>query len=60
MEESQLDRSEFNDGSIIYSVTEGFQLTLSGDEMKNETKRNEKKDNTGNICPSTSTKFVHN
>ena len=43
MEDNQLDRSEFNDGSIIYSVTVGFQLTLSGDETKNETKRNEMK-----------------
>lgn len=48
------------DVSIIYSVTEGFQLNLSGDEMKNEMKRNEKKDNTGKICLNTSTKFIHN
>ena len=48
------------DVSIIYSVTEGFQLNLSGDEMKNEMKRNEKKDNTGKRCLNTSTKFIHN
>ena len=48
------------DVSIIYSVTEKFQLNLSGDEMKNEMKRNEKKDNTGKICLNTSTKFIHN